>query len=542
MPRDRSYSPNISSPIIEAEKLRQSKAMIPPNRTIFLSLGVLFTLTGVIALIAYSVLIAYIPDFWFVRNYYFNIWTSIFILYFGIQVLIEAKSGPWFDSKVCKFLDVSFSAYCLLCFLASSALFFIFGRIDLGVWYIVLVALMAMNIVVVLVPMNEVSKVGMFGDADENDPGNVSSCCTSSLRVMNWFFRGIFFILVGLATISAVLHGLGVIAFWPENGKFLNLHLDQDQMQKVHYVCEGSSSNEAATVIFESSASHGLADWIGILKANAEKRRICVWDKPGLGWSDYLYGYQKEPSNYYGALLRALKEAEPNYQPPYVGVGWGGGGETLWKFAISQPEAFKSLVLYEVAPPAINLKIRRNLESLDEDTYSELKKINTRFRHLALRLMNVLLVPMGLSSLLSFFESTVYHPDHWSHHSILEKSWFMATEKTWISQATAMQELGTNMDNSTFTTRISSNIDVHLIFTQWTESEVKNIKCKSEGVIGGKDEEECKYAVDFELALAKAKEDLIPNPRKRIRCREQQCGLAYGIFENPQFLLDNIPN
>lgn len=85
----------------------------------------------------------------------------------------------------------------------------------------------------------------------------------------------------------------------------------------------GTNTNEAP-IIFESSATHGLVDWKGILKANAERRRICVWDKPGLGWSDYLYANQIGPSVYYEALLTALKNAEPNFQPPYVGVGWVG--------------------------------------------------------------------------------------------------------------------------------------------------------------------------------------------------------------------------
>lgn len=83
---------------------------------------------------------------------------------------------------------------------------------------------------------------------------------------------------------------------------------------------------------------------------------------------------------------------------------------------------------------------------------------------------------------------------------------------------------------------------MHLIFTQWTESEVKNIKCKSTGVNGAMDEEDCKYIVDFEMALAKAKEDLVPNARRKIRCRAEQCGLDYGIFENPEYLLTNIPS
>lgn len=60
-------------------------------------------------------------------------------------------------------------------------------------------------------------------------------------EVVNALFRGLFFVFIVLATISAVLHGLGVIAFRPQNAKFLDLKLAQDQSQRVYYNCQGLS-------------------------------------------------------------------------------------------------------------------------------------------------------------------------------------------------------------------------------------------------------------------------------------------------------------
>lgn len=75
-------------------------------------------------------------------------------------------------------------------------------------------------------------------------------------------------------------------------------------------------------IIFESDGSHGLGDWLGLVNAMDNHHRICVWDKLGLGFSDYLLSQQSSSSNqYYPALIDALIAAEPDFAPPYIFVG-----------------------------------------------------------------------------------------------------------------------------------------------------------------------------------------------------------------------------
>ncbi len=59
-------------------------------------------------------------------------------------------------------------------------------------------------------------------------------------------------------------------------------------------------------MIFESDGSHGLGDWLGILNAlemNGDYR-VCVWDKPGLGWSDWMVSQQRSIEDYFPQLVK----------------------------------------------------------------------------------------------------------------------------------------------------------------------------------------------------------------------------------------------
>ena len=58
------------------------------------------------------------------------------------------------------------------------------------------------------------------------------------------------------------------------------------------------------TLIFESDGSHGLGDWLGLLNAVKNRTRACFWDKPGVGWADYM-------------TYNQFADAGENYKPFY---------------------------------------------------------------------------------------------------------------------------------------------------------------------------------------------------------------------------------
>ena len=82
------------------------------------------------------------------------------------------------------------------------------------------------------------------------------------------------------------------------------------------------ASTALPVLLFESSGSHHLADWLGILAAARDNdHRVCVWDKPGLGFSDHLFGYQTNAEEFVPLIIKKLIDLEPNYGPPYALAG-----------------------------------------------------------------------------------------------------------------------------------------------------------------------------------------------------------------------------
>ena len=75
-------------------------------------------------------------------------------------------------------------------------------------------------------------------------------------------------------------------------------------------------------LLFESSGSHHLADWRGILAAaEVADHRVCVWDKPGLGFSSHLFADQTKSEGFIPLIIKGLQDAESAYPPPYALVG-----------------------------------------------------------------------------------------------------------------------------------------------------------------------------------------------------------------------------
>ena len=79
--------------------------------------------------------------------------------------------------------------------------------------------------------------------------------------------------------------------------------------------------SQLPTLIFESDGSHGLGDWLGLINAINGSHRVCVWDKLGLGFSDYLYYEEVDNLVFFSDLMDALMAKEPDYGPPYLLVG-----------------------------------------------------------------------------------------------------------------------------------------------------------------------------------------------------------------------------
>ncbi|CAE6455148.1 unnamed protein product [Rhizoctonia solani] len=173
---------------------------------------------------------------------------------------------------------------------------------------------------------------------------------------------------------------------------------------KVHLACSGPTSmtsppsllnttasgrgkiRDVPTVLYESMrgvpGSLG-GDWVVNLRETGRVGRVCVWDRPGYGFSDN--GPSAEMGHVSDALWQALQhEGE---EGPYVLVGAGYGGLLTRLFASRHPNDVHSL-LY--------------IDSETSHTYFLTRARHNTFFHTHLP---ILIAPLGLSRIVSLIKN-----------------------------------------------------------------------------------------------------------------------------------------
>lgn len=113
--------------------------------------------------------------------------------------------------------------------------------------------------------------------------------------------------------------------------------------RRLHYICIGSG---APTVIFESPMFGGSLSFDKARREIAERRRVCSYDRVGMGWSD------PGPSVISAGLLAddlAHLLAAADIKPPYVLVPSSVGGLTSEVFARRHPADVVGLVFLDAA-------------------------------------------------------------------------------------------------------------------------------------------------------------------------------------------------
>jgi hypothetical protein len=112
----------------------------------------------------------------------------------------------------------------------------------------------------------------------------------SCARGCNYVLLVVAALLLGILLYGEAVMGVATQRFGPRGTVVLVPISDGTaRFYSVMFNCSGEISTKP-TILLETDGSHGAPDMWPLQNAlTAERRRVCVYDKPGLGFSSYLY-------------------------------------------------------------------------------------------------------------------------------------------------------------------------------------------------------------------------------------------------------------
>ncbi len=131
-------------------------------------------------------------------------------------------------------------------------------------------------------------------------------------------------------------------------GKFLVV-----QGLRMHMYCAGSGY---PAVMIDGGIGASSLEWIPVLEGAAVTTRVCVWDRPGYGWSDAGPAPRTTPQ-VADELLDLLKAS--GIAGPWVLVGHSFGGFTVRYLAARHPGEVAALLLVESSTPTTEVVASR---------------------------------------------------------------------------------------------------------------------------------------------------------------------------------------
>ncbi|MEO0560619.1 MAG: alpha/beta hydrolase [Chloroflexota bacterium] len=159
------------------------------------------------------------------------------------------------------------------------------------------------------------------------------------LKYMGWIAGGIV-VLLGMALSASTFYQQA--ASQRDRSTYVSAdHIIDMNGIEMHFRCEGEGS---PTVVLESGAGTPYLNWWEIQADLVQDVRTCVYDRQGLGWSEYT-GQIPTPT-YVAQTLHTLLERAGESEP-YVLVGHSMGGIYVREFAVRYPDEVVGMVLVD---------------------------------------------------------------------------------------------------------------------------------------------------------------------------------------------------
>jgi hypothetical protein len=271
-----------------------------------------------------------------------------------------------------------------------------------------------------------------------------------------------------------------------------------------------------------------------------------VWDKPGLGYSDYAFADQLRTEAFYADLVLALSKAEPNFTAPFALVGVGEATDPVLQLAASRPELVASVLMVEATSADQEWRI---LAELNNWTRPRLEQEMTSASEAQLPLAHVVQafgVPFGMVK--HFARPRNASADFWTKEEAAELHWLYGTEKRWVLHKWSLQEHVVNA-SSALESRVAvapgNGIPVSVITSNLNQEQTRQLVCASPPAVFSALSHAnlpCDIKVQVFERVQKERLSAVANGGVIDYCdSDERCAATdYFLLENPEFTAQKI--
>lgn len=382
----------------------------------------------------------------YVKESAVGMWLCCLVVFFAAQASLEVRRSGLVWGKKTK---LAIHGYCSIASATTFICYALGGNADGWIWAVALLSTVLLNACLIhdgdkkQVTHHEQEDVEPGKPSSAQPPGKLATCCCRLLLWWNACNLLIAILFLGLLVAGAWQQA--AIATLPVRGNFAKYKLADGRWQQVFFNCEGPTG-KGGTFIIDSSISHGAADFWPLQRAlTASGRRSCIFDKPGVGFSDYFYADQSfKAVDYYAPMLSAFGEPKP-----FSFIAWGGAAASAYAYALQNPPHISKLVFMDSYGEGVEARLMMAQEpTLTDDELTFKRKMDLVGRFTLFSIIRGLAVPWGLMPIFVAGDPSGYA---WSDR-FAEYQYHYKVAKTWTTQYFYLR---TMEDEGYFTTALN---------------------------------------------------------------------------------------
>lgn len=452
-----------------------------------------------------------------IRNQFIGLWLSVQLLFFSLQSLYLSYKDAQRYLKPFVFADL---VYFTLAITLSSlcALFHVLvNRIDSCLFASLILLVNLLNFLIIINRRFETQSQNKH--MDYIDFIKTSSFITLKdglikklFRLFNFLLKIFFLILLILITNGALMNNLAQIKFGPR-GVLVSVPLEDktNRSIKIHVFCDGPKNDNHSSFLIEGDFRTSHVDFLDVQRQLVKMdRRVCIWDKAGLGYSDYLYSDMSKHELYYPNFLKIINESK------VVFVGVGDGAHLVLKNA-AHIQNLERVVLIDAFPTRLKWNAEYSARNGSHTKLHEhMQKLMDR-KFFLFSLVNGFGVPFGIVPAILQMKNFDFSR---------EKNLLLMNEKIWLSEKMNFEKW--NDQNNDDKYELSSFNISHVITVKTNDQIYEQVCVPKKQSTNSK---YCLYEKQINKYLINERKKILNNGRV-YECNRNDCGIEFFLQDS----------